>query len=130
MRIDIWIILLGSIGLLISGYIAITHARNKKVICPINSTSCNAVLDSEWSNMLGIKNEIFGILYYLSIIVGVLLINQGYSYLLIVMKATATLSALYSVFLLLIQVRIIKEFCFYCLCTTIINIGIFVLLVK
>ena len=128
--IEFWLITLSIIGLVISAYITISRARNKKVICPINSRSCNAVLDSKWSNILGIRNEILGVIYYVAIIVGVMLITNGYSALTIVMKAATTISALYSIILMLIQTRLLKEFCFYCFLTAIINIAIFILLVK
>ncbi len=128
--ISLWIILLSIIGLVISGYIAISHVRNKKVVCPINSRSCNAVLDSDWSNILGLRNELIGLAYYLSIIIGLILINNGYSTISSILRIAATVSTLYSVFLMMIQVRILKEFCFYCFCTTIVNIALFILLVQ
>ncbi len=128
--IDLWLIFLSVIGLIITSYISIAHARNKKVVCPINSSSCNVVLDSEWSNILGIKNEFLGLVYYISIIVGVILINQGYFAILNIIKAATTISTLYSIFLVIVQARIIKEFCFYCICTTIINVAIFMLLIR
>ncbi|MGV8142028.1 MAG: vitamin K epoxide reductase family protein [Candidatus Pacearchaeota archaeon] len=127
---DLWIILLSVIGLVITGYIAITHLRHKKVSCPINSRSCNEVLDSEWSTILGIKNEFLGLVYYLAIIVGVVLVNQGHFAIIGIIKVAATISTLYSVFLMMVQVRIIKGFCFYCFCTAIINIAIFILLIR
>lgn len=126
----IWLIVLSIIGLGITSYIAISHARNKKVVCPINTNSCNAVLDSEWSTILGIKNEILGLVYYLALIIGVFLVNNGYSAMLNILKGATTISALYSIFLMLIQTRILKEFCFYCFCTAIINIAIFIILIR
>ena len=121
------IIILCLIGLVITIYITITHARKKKVVCPIDSKSCNIVLDSKWSKMLGIKNEVIGLLFYIAILLGLWLTNHGYS-LGNALFAASVLSAVYSVFLGLIQAKIIKKFCFYCLCIAIINIWLFLAL--
>ena len=130
MTTDIWLIILSVVGLLITAYLAISHLAGKKVVCPINSRSCNAVLDSKWSSIFGIKNEIIGLIYYAAIIIGVILINKGYPVVLTTIKVVSALSALFSTFLMLVQVRILREFCFYCFCTTIVNIAIFILLVR
>lgn len=118
---EVWIIVLAIIGILITGYITISHAKNKKVVCPINSRSCNAVLDSEWSSILGVKNEVLGLLYYISMLIG-LWLSQSLPAIFTVMKGAAIMAALYSLFLIGVQAKSLKEFCFYCLLTALINI--------
>ncbi|MSS74169.1 vitamin K epoxide reductase family protein [Candidatus Pacearchaeota archaeon] len=127
---ELWLILLSVFGLLISSYIALTRLKNKRVVCPINSISCNNVLESKWSSTLGIKNDILGWIYYISIIIGIILVNQGYFAIEKIIIGASVISAFYSLFLILIQISIIKEFCFYCILTSITNIGIFALLIQ
>ena len=125
---EVWVIILAIIGLLVTGYIAIAHARNKKVVCPITKGDCNIVLDSEWSKILGVKNEILGLAYYIALIAG-LILTQSYPSLLLAIKGAAIVSTLYSVFLLGIQTKVLKQFCFYCLLTALVNIGIFLVII-
>lgn len=126
---EVWIIGLAILGILISGYIAYSHKQNKKVICPINGEGCNEVLNSKWSTMLGIKNEKLGILYYLFAIISAFIMLKGYAIGFILVLA-ATGAMLFSLFLTVIQIKVLKKFCFYCICTAIINIALFVLLIK
>lgn len=130
MTTAVLLISLSVIGLLISGYISLAYLKNKKVVCPINSESCNSVLESDWSNLLGVKNEFIGIAYYLFLIVGTILINSGYTSLIIIAKTASTLSVLFSVFLVMVQARILKQFCSWCILSAIINVVIFILLVR
>lgn len=130
MRTDIWITILASFGILITGYIAICRAKNKRIVCPINSESCNEVIESEWSSLLGIRNEIIGLIYYILLISGVVLTNSGYFSTITIIKVASTIATLCSIFLVMVQTRIIKKFCSYCFLTAVINTIIFMLLVK
>ena len=125
---EVWVIILAIIGLIITGYIAIAHARNKKVVCPITKGDCNVVLDSEWSTILGIKNEILGLVYYIALLIGLIVI-KNYPSALLAMKGAAIVSLLYSVFLITIQTKVLKQFCFYCLLTALVNMGLFLTIV-
>ena len=122
------IISLTVIGILITSYIMYSHANNKKVICPSFSKSCNIVLDSKWSKIFGVKNEIFGFLYYLFIftITGLAVSTPK---IILATKGIVSIAAIYSIFLIYIQSKRLHHFCFYCVCTAIINILLFILIV-
>ena len=122
------VIILSIIGIVIALYLGITRARHKKVACLIDGSGCNKVLDSKWSNIFGIRNEWLGILYYISIIIGITFVSQYFNIYLAI-KIAATLSLLYSMVLTFIQARILKHYCLYCLCTSLVNLALFIILV-
>ncbi len=130
MATKIWLILFAIIGILIYIYLTRSRIKNKRVICLIDSESCNEVLESKWSNILGIRNEIIGLGYYIILIVGIFVISSGYSPIMNIIKITSTIATLYSVFLMMVQIIILKKFCSYCFLAGIINIAIFILLVR
>ena len=118
------IISLTVIGILITSYIMYSHANNKKVICPSFSKNCNIVLDSKWSKIFGVKNEIFGFLYYLFIftITGLAVSTPK---IILATKGIVSIAAIYSIFLIYIQSKKLGHFCFYCICTAIVNLLLF-----
>ncbi len=125
---ELIITILSIIGIGIALYIGITRARHKKVACLIDGSGCNKVINSKWSHTLGIKNEWLGIIYYISIIIGTLILSQ-YISIIIAMKIAASLSLLYSIVLTYIQAKILKHYCLYYLCTSLVNLGLFIILI-
>ena len=119
------ILILSILGILITSYISIAHLLNKKVICPVNSKSCNVVLDSKYSKTLGIKNEIIGLVYYLIILLSIFV-----AFPLLLIKVASSLAALYSTVLLGIQIKVLKNYCSWCITTAIINIILFLLILN
>ena len=119
------ILILSILGILITSYISIAHLLNKKVICPVNSKSCNVVLDSKYSKTLGIKNEIIGLVYYLIILLSIFV-----AFPLFLIKVASSLAALYSTVLLGIQIKVLKNYCSWCITTAIINIILFLLILN
>ncbi len=116
-----------SIGIAITLYINIAHLLNKKVICPVNSESCNIVLDSKYSRTLGIKNEFIGLLYYIGILV-VIYSNPGQN-LLLATKLISILASAYSIILIGIQTRILNNYCSWCITTAVINVFLSALII-
>ena len=122
------IMTLSIFGLIITSYIIYAHARNKKVICPSFSKECNAVLDSKWSRVLGVKNEIMGFIYYLIVFVFIGLSISSFRAVLVI-NALVIIAVLYSLFLTYIQSKKLGHFCFYCICTAIINLLLFFIII-
>lgn len=120
------ILILAIIGIINASYIAIKKRRNEKLVCYIGK-DCNKVVRSKYSKILGIDNEIIGILYYIFLIISVLIINYYnltlLSHIIFGVIAFATLS---STILLYIQLGIIKEYCDYCIYSFVINSVIFI----
>lgn len=125
---NISILILSVIGIAITSYISIAHLLKKKVVCPINSENCNIVLGSKYSRTLGVKNEIIGLLYYIAIIIALFVIKS--TSIILATKIASTLAMLYSLVLLGIQIRTIKNYCSWCILTAIINVLIFVLIFR
>lgn len=115
------------IGIAITSYIFIAHLFNKKVICPINSKSCNIVLDSKYSRTLGIKNEIIGLAYYIAILI-VVFTNPAQN-LLLATKLVSILASAYSIVLIGIQTRVLNNYCSWCITTAVINVFLSALII-
>ncbi len=121
---NIPLLILSVAGISITLYISIAHALKKKVICPISSKSCNIVLDSKYSKTFGIKNEVIGLGYYLIILLSIFI-----TFPLLLIKTASGLAALYSTVLLGIQIKVLKNYCSWCITTAIINILLFTLII-
>ncbi|MBM3232125.1 vitamin K epoxide reductase family protein [Candidatus Pacearchaeota archaeon] len=124
---QIIILILCAIGIAITSYIAIAHALKKKVICPVNSKSCNVVLDSKYSRTFGVKNEIIGLVYYIAVLY-IIFTNQSGS-ILLVTKLISILASAVSIILIGIQTRVLNNYCSWCITTAIINVFISTLII-
>ena len=122
------LIVLGILGMIDTGYLIWKQKKKQLLVCPIGQ-NCNVVLESRWNKVFFIKNEILGFLFYVFIVgVGIFLfLNEGF------LQGTKTalmvvsgLSFVFSVFLVYIQIKKIKNFCIYCLASALITIFIFV----
>jgi len=121
------LVVLAILGMIDSLYI---YHKNKQVApmtCPLNS-DCNAVLKSKWNKFLGVKNEIWGFLYFLFIFcVSIFYILNLFSFINfdIIIFSVVTFGFLYSLFLIYVQIFKIKEYCLYCLYSAGINLLMF-----
>ncbi len=116
---------LAVLGMADSGYLVWKHQIKKQaLVCPLNS-DCNAVTDSKWGRILGVRNDILGFFYYIAIFVLGIFIFSGYEYSLYLLTA-AFLAFAFSAFLLYIQKYVIKSYCFYCIMSAVINLLIFI----
>ena len=120
--ISIFIVLV-VLGILDSIYLIYKNRPNKTLTCPLHS-DCHAVLQSKWNKFLGVKNEIWGLLYYLGVLglVGLVIYNFVDIKVLI---SVISFGFLYSGFLTYVQIFKIKEYCFYCLLSALINLLLF-----
>jgi len=117
------LIVLAFLGIADSAYLAWTHFRKKPIVCLIGD-KCEAVTESKWGTMFGVRNEILGIIYYIAILVGAFLIFYNYrieNYLLII----SGIGFAFSAFLTYIQSYVIKSYCFYCLVSAFLSLLIF-----
>ena len=82
--LKILFIILAFTGLIISSYLTYTHFNDNSIVCvdknnfnfvapDSNENTCNTVLQSEYSSILGIPTAILGIVFYISILIGFLL---------------------------------------------------------
>jgi len=79
---------------------------------------CQAVVESKYGQTFGVKNELWGMLFYLAVLF--LTISGRTSYLPIIALA----GAFFSLYLLFLQAIILKKYCSWCLIAILINISI------
>ncbi len=123
------------LGLATSGYLLWKHYGPSRgpLICPFGQ-SCDFVLDSRYGRLLGFRNEILGVTYYLALLALLGFTGSGRTLLLAVLGTADPLDlafylsmpvALASIVLTGIQALVLKNWCSYCLFTNAINIAIF-----
>lgn len=87
--------------------------------CPVGG-HCQDVVFSKYGKTSGVKNEIWGILYYVAVILAVFLALKP------VLLGISILSALFTTYLIFVQFFILKNFCSWCLLASGINYLIFI----
>lgn len=123
------IVLLGLAGFLISFYIYKKKKTKKKLICPRRS-NCETVIHSDYSKILGIPVEVLGIFYYFFIsssYVVTSIFGFWSSYVSIALVGVSMCSVLFSIYLVSIQMFVLKHWCMWCLSSAFISVLIFAL---
>lgn len=128
--ISIIFVLLGLSGFFIAFYIYREKSAKKKLICPVR-TNCELVTNSDYSVVGPFRVEVLGLIYYLFItsvyifvhfyLVWTPFINE----LFIVISG---MSVLFSVYLMLIQSFLIRQWCIWCISSALISILMFLLI--
>lgn len=125
------IFILSILGFVNAAYLYFQHKREvetgQKMFCLIGG-DCGAVVGSKYGKTLGIKNEKFGMAFYLLLAIYALLgifLPQLTSSLEIVVKIVVIIAAIFSLYLLFIQAIILRQFCSWCLIAILINLLIF-----
>lgn len=121
-------IVLAFAGVLDTAFLAYKHREKGKapLACPLGGR-CREVTEGQWSTLFGVRNEHLGLLYYLAAFFGILAalafpaLSGRIHLMLLLMTGVGVIFSGYLVFL---QWRVIREWCFYCL----VSAGITVLL--
>jgi uncharacterized membrane protein len=122
-KLLIYSIVLAFFGFLDSAYLTILHYKN--VVPPCTIHGCEAVLTSTYSMIGPIPLALFGVLFYLAvIIICLLIVVEGMKKLLKFFHFTVLVGFLVSIVLFLIQALIIKSFCQYCLLSEVVATGL------
>lgn len=124
------IALLSFLGFVDSAYLTITHYQNIIPPCSI-VTGCETVLNSSFSEFLGIPVALFGSIYFAVLTIFLILMMQknlknGRKILLIF----TSFGALGAIYFLSVQAFVIKAFCQYCLVADLTALAIFALSLK
>lgn len=119
-------VVLAFLGLINSFYIAYKRKSEQPLACPVYN-NCNAVINSRWSRIFYIKNDILGIAYYTIIFIsGLFLFSNLYIDLIINgLFLINAFALLFSIFLLYIQKYKLRSYCFYCLISAFITFFVF-----
>ncbi len=118
-----------AVGFALSAFIYKKKLSPKPLICPLRG-NCNVVLGSRFSKTLGVRNELLGMTYYLSVWVLYALkllhpeIVTGEYHLFLM--ALTTIGFLFSVYLTAVQAFVLKSWCTWCVATAFCNIALFV----
>lgn len=130
MNEDLLIVILALAGFLLAFYIRLTKKRNKKLVCLIGE-DCDKVVRSRWAETFGIPNEVLGMWYY-----GLLAASYAALGVLPMLRTpliqfwlttVSGFAALFSIYLMGIQAFRLKEWCEWCIASTLISIVIFLL---
>ncbi|MBU6431574.1 MAG: hypothetical protein KGJ58_04575 [Patescibacteria group bacterium] len=117
-------IIIATAGFFLARYIFTKKRRKEKLVCLLDS-DCDAVVHSRYSTFLGVPLEIFGMFYFafiaLFFLSAIFLPQLNSPYLLIFIPAIAFVSFLFSIYLASIQILLIKEWCMWCLISTILT---------
>ena len=118
------------------GFWVCKHIHNHKkpestpLVCPINF-DCHGVVHSDYSKFLHIPLEILGMIYYALVFVGYLVLVFMPEILPLSVVLTLILVSigafLFSLYLIGVQIFVLKKGCFWCFISAFISITIFIL---
>lgn len=119
-------------GIADAGYLVWKHYSHKAepLVCPLDH-DCSKVTESKWSSMFWIRNEVLGLLFYVSMLVAGLVVffMPTFSLLsfpiLLLIKIATGLGLAFSLFLIWVQIYKIKDYCFYCMLSAFITLLLF-----
>lgn len=113
---------LAFLGLLDSGYLAWTHFQKKELVCPLDH-NCSVVTESKWSSIFGVRNDYLGVLFYLFLLAAglasIFLPESAERLFKLTLIATVG-AAIFSWFLIAVQVFSLKDYCLYCVASAVI----------
>lgn len=100
----------------------------RPMVCPFDG-KCEEVVDTVYGTTFGVKNEIWGLLYYFSLLgmIAVYLFSAEFApvaRLIIIISSVG--AALFSTYLLFVQLFLLRKRCSWCLLASLINYLIFV----
>jgi uncharacterized membrane protein len=119
------LLILSLLGLGVSLYLLSKKLKNEKIVCFLGQ-DCDTVVKSKYGKTFGIPNEVPGILFYLIVFGGVLLLNLEKETILglnlvSLLRATAIFASLASLYLLWAQAFKLRMWCEYCIASLLIN---------
>ncbi len=118
------LIILSILGIIDTVYLISSRIKKKPLVCMVGD-DCNKVVHSKFSKIFYINNDILGLGYYILIIASALYLAYISKNILLSMQIISGISLLTAIFLFFIQSRILKKYCFYCVVSAILNLGIF-----
>ena len=115
------------IGFADATYLTVEHYVNAIPPCSLIS-NCEKVLTSPYSTVFGVPLALLGALYYLAVIIGlVAYFDSKNDRLLTAVAACTTIGLLVSVWLVLLQLVVIKAICIFCMLSAASSTALFVL---
>jgi uncharacterized membrane protein len=128
--IKIAIVVLGVCGFLVAKHIRSHKTQNTPLVCMVGF-DCHTVVHSDYAKFLGVPVEIFGMLYYafiaLTYLVSIFLPSIMPNMLVGFMIVISKLAFIFSLYLIGVQIFILKKGCSWCIVSAVICLCIFVL---
>ncbi len=124
-------IILAFMGILDAAYLVYEHYAMIIPPCPTNPgllIDCGAVLASKFSVILGVPLALFGLIHYLLLISWLVLYKRKFGRVLALLQATA--GAIFSLYLVYLQLVVIRAICIYCMASAVISLTIFVIMYR
>jgi uncharacterized membrane protein len=114
------ILVMAIIGLVGSYYIYRHLHHDKQVECAVGS-DCDTIVRSRYNNFYGWSNDLLGLGYFsITLVLSILaIIGGGVLWLHILILLLALVAGLYSLYLMYIQLRVLKHSCTWCFIPTI-----------
>ncbi|MBI5613359.1 vitamin K epoxide reductase family protein [Candidatus Gottesmanbacteria bacterium] len=112
-----------AVGIAIAWYLHTSIRKNKNgtVWCVLGS-HCKDVILSSYGRHFGVENEIVGICYYIFLIfLGAMYFVTHLSFLVDCIALIALGAFLFSLYLLSLQIFVLRKYCFLCLCAIALN---------
>lgn len=112
----IGIIIFAIAGVSLTWYIIKIKNKGQSLICPLGK-SCDSVVHGRFSKFFGIKNEIIGLLYYVTITlvyVATLIFNVPQNIIFYILLVSS-LAFIFNIYLVFVQLILLKKWCTTCL---------------
>lgn len=107
---------IAAIGIAEAAYLVKTRRSEIAPVCPIGQ-DCSTVLSSRYNHLFGVHNDILGFLFYIAFAgATALLVLEAVevSSLLSAMKVMLAGATIMSLFLVYLQAKVIRAWCFWC----------------
>ena len=115
-------------GIIDTSYLLYQHYKKNPLVCPMDH-DCSVVTESKWSKIFFVRNEILGLSFYLIILISLIfsiVFPNFSSKIYLFLFIFSIIGIAFSIFLVYLQVYKIRDYCFYCLISTLLTVLIFI----
>ncbi len=126
---DVFLMFIAFSGFLVAFFIFQEKKLKRPLVCPLKA-NCELVIHSDYSHFFGIPVEVLGMIYYaLTALLHAGLILYPLSFpaeFISFTVAISLVSFLFSLYLVYIQIFVIRQWCSWCMCSALFSIIIFI----
>ena len=114
-------------GLLVSGYLLVTYVTGGPIVCN-NSHGCEIVRASQYANLWGLPTPFYGVLFYLLLAVGALLLTSSHDRLArYLLTLHTSIGVLVSAWLTYVEAFVIEAWCQWCVVSAVLAVIAFII---
>lgn len=114
------LVTLSCVGLAEAVYLVQTRRASQRPVCVIGQ-NCHLVLESRYNRMFGVHNDVLGVIFYVAALAltAILFLDiRPADFWNLILDIMISAGAVMSLFLIYLQWRVIKAWCFWCLMST------------